>query len=162
MIKHIANLFLLGLLMGIIFISSCKTSEKNISKLTDTIKIQNNPVAQVDTDYYMTVHQMPEFQGGDINVFVKHLKKQIKYPAYAIKKNLQGLVVIQFGVDCYGKVQVFDVLKSSGSKTLDNEAKRVLSASPVWKPAIFDNIPVGKLYVLQFKFSAATRKIEIF
>jgi TonB family protein len=158
----INRLFQLPVLVFIGFIaifSSCKPS-KAITEV-DSNKPAQQTEALVDTDYYLTVQKMPEFQGGDINTFITYLQKQIKYPQAALNKKKQGLTAIQIGIDCYGKVNVLSILKSSGSKLLDNEAKRAILTSPKWNPAILDKKAVGKLYVLQFKFNATTRKIEI-
>jgi len=142
----------------IIVFSSCKPAKT----IVESEPTKPQPAESlVDTDYYLTVQKMPEFQGGDINTFISFIQKQIKYPQAALKKKKQGLTAIQFGVNCYGQVTVLSVLKSSGSTILDNEAKRAILTSPKWTPAKLDNKAVGKLYVLQFKFNATSRKIEI-
>ena len=150
-----------GLFVVLIFSQACSIFKSGKSSSADSLKMAQAQIALVDTEYFLVVEKMPEFQGGDINTFISYLKQNIKYPQAALNKKKQGMVAIQFGVDCYGSVQVFSVLKSSGTKLLDNEAKRAIKASPKWKPARLDNKSVGKLYVLQIKFNYATKKVEI-
>jgi protein TonB len=118
--------------------------------------------AAVDTEYYPVVETPAAFQKGDVQTFITtYLKKNIKYPPAALKKKQQGTAYVQFGIDCYGNVKVFSVMKSSGSKTLDNEAVRAIKSSPKWSPAKIKDMSVGQLFILQIKFNAVTRKIEI-
>jgi TonB family protein len=137
---------------------SCKVQQP--FQTQDTVKIEP-AVAVPDTEYYSMVEIPAKFNGGEIKTFITYLTKNIKYPAVALKKRQQGTVAIQFGVDCYGKVHIFSILKSSGVKALDKEASRAISASPVWVPASDKGRPVGQLFLLQIKFNAKTRKVEI-
>lgn len=57
----------------------------------------------------------------------------LKYPKYAVENGIQGRVLVDFIIDDTGKVQ--DVKVSRGvHETLDQEALRVVSASPKWRP----------------------------
>jgi len=101
------------------------------------------------------------FQQGGIEAFCQYVKTAAKFPASELNKKQKKSVFLQFGVDCYGNVKVFSVMKSSGSKALDNEAKRAVKSSPKWTPAKTGNKSVGKLYYLQVKFNVATKKVEV-
>jgi TonB family protein len=127
----------------------------------DSLYISNNNVATVDTEYYSVVEKVASFQNGDINTFMLYLKKNTRYPLNALKKKQQGTTVVQFGVDCYGSLKIFSVLKSSGIKILDDEAKRAINSSPKWVPAKIKNKSVGQLFMIQVKFNAKTKAIEI-
>jgi TonB family protein len=107
---------------------------------------------QVDTEYYATVEKPAMFQGGDIKAFDAFVKKNIKYPASALKKKQQGTAYLQFGVSPYGNVNYTYILKSSGSKLLDKEAIRVVHDSPKWIPAQNGNTYVGQLLVIPVEF----------
>lgn len=115
----------------------------------------------VDTEYYARVEIPAQFNGSDMNAFYAYLKKNIKYPVSALKKKQHGLTVVQFGVDWNGNVQVFSILKSSGFKILDDEVVRVLKTSPPWTPAKMKETKVGQLLMVQVKFNARTRSVEI-
>jgi TonB family protein len=57
----------------------------------------------------------------------------VKYPKYAVDNGIQGRVLVSFVVNEKGEVQ--DVKISRGVHTiLDDEAIRVVSASPKWRP----------------------------
>jgi len=119
------------------------------------------PESTVDTEYYATVETPARFQGNDINAFLTYLRKNIKYPVNALRKSQQGTVVVQFGVNWDGKVEVFSVLKSSGYKILDQEVVRAIGSSPAWEPAQHQKKRVGQLFTVQVSFHARTRKIEV-
>jgi TonB family protein len=154
--KHIR--FILPI-VAILFIIACST-QKPAPVAQEPVKETALPA--IDTEYYSMVETPATFNGGDINTFVAtHLKKNTKYPAAALKKRQQGTVVVQFGIDWNGKLNVFSVLKSSGVKTLDDEAVRALKTSPAWQPAKNKTQAVGQLFMLYFKFNAKTKKVEI-
>ena len=57
----------------------------------------------------------------------------VKYPKYAVDNGIQGRVLVSFVVNEKGEVQ--DVKISRGvHMVLDDEAIRVVSASPKWRP----------------------------
>ena len=58
----------------------------------------------------------------------------LKYPQYAIDNGIQGKVLVDFVIDEKGKVKDVKVLKGV-HPSLDDEAVKVVSASPDWKPA---------------------------
>jgi periplasmic protein TonB len=152
-------------LIVLVFIILITSQSCLVKKSTTVEQVDSSLVvpakAQVDTEYYSTVETQASFQNGDINTFITYLKKNTKYPATALKKKQQGTTAVQFGVDCYGSVKVFAVLKSSGFKVLDNEAVRAIKSSPKWSPAKIKEVSVGQLFLLQIKFNAKTRKVEI-
>ena len=93
--------------------------------------------------------QMPEFPGGD-NALMAFLQKNIKYPAKALKNNIQGVVLINFVVHTDGSIRKVKVSKGIGGGC-DEEALRVVKKMPKWKsgrqggknvPVYFD-IPVN-------------------
>ena len=77
----------------------------------------------------------PTFMGSsDPSVFMeKWVYQYLKYPKEAIEAGNQGRVIVDFVVDASGNVK--DVKVSRGvSPALDEEALRIVSASPKWKP----------------------------
>jgi len=158
------NLWIIALIcFGVLIIDiSCSLLKKDTtSKKDENSSAKTEIVAGVDTEYYSTVEKEAGFQNGNIKTFASYLKKNTKYPAAALKKNQQGTVVIQFGIDCYGSIKVFSTLKSSGFKLLDNEALRAINSSPKWNPAKIKDKSVGQLFILHVKFNLKTRSIEI-
>lgn len=81
---------------------------------------------------FMFAEQMPEFPGGD-NALMAFLQKNIKYPAKALKNNIQGVVMINFVVHTDGSIRKANVTKGIGGGC-DEEALRVIKKMPKWKP----------------------------
>ncbi|HTL09938.1 MAG TPA: energy transducer TonB, partial [Chitinophagaceae bacterium] len=65
--------------------------------------------------------------------WVKYLIKSVHYPPAALKKNLQGSVVVEFIIDRQGKVS--DVHAISGPEDRKAESIRVVKESGAWIPA---------------------------
>jgi TonB family protein len=70
------------------------------------------------------------------------------------EKGLQGTVEIVFIIKEDGQLDSMKVAKSAGI-TLDNEAIRVLSLMPNWKPAITKGKPIKMYYTLPITFALA-------
>lgn len=78
----------------------------------------------------------PTFLGSpDPRVFLKKwVYTYMKYPKVAVRNGIQGKVLVDFVINENGKVQ--DVKVSKGADPLlDEEAVRIVSSSPDWKPA---------------------------
>lgn len=73
------------------------------------------------------------FQGKSMDNFTKWCMSQIQYPEEAIAHNITGRVTLKFIIDTAGVVSDVKVLRSA-HPLLDNEAIRVVSASPAWDP----------------------------
>lgn len=85
-------------------------------------------------EVFMVAEQMPEFPGG-MKELLKFLQDNLKYPESAMKKNVQGRVIVQFVVEKDGTPTEFNVVRSV-DPDLDAEALRVLKTMPKWKPGM--------------------------
>jgi|GEM_PF-626765 len=81
-----------------------------------------------------------EFPGG-ASGFLQFLNENLKYPKSAVKKEIQGTVIVVFMVTKDGKVADLLVVHSV-DRRLDEEAVRVIRKAPRWEPAIQGGIPV--------------------
>ncbi len=63
----------------------------------------------------------------------KWVYQYLKYPKYAVENGIQGRVYVDFVIDESGNVKDVKVSRSVHT-ALDEEAVRVVSASPKWKP----------------------------
>lgn len=89
----------------------------------------------VGTVAWSEVDVKPQFLNSpDPRAFMeKWVYQYLKYPQYAVENGIQGRVLVDFVIDESGKVT--DVKVSRGVHTvLDDEAVRVVSASPKWRP----------------------------
>ncbi|AEW01150.1 hypothetical protein A4D02_32490 [Niastella koreensis] len=75
----------------------------------------------------------PDFPGG-MGAWISFIRRNLKYPAAAVKANIQGTVVVQFVVDLDGNVT--NIKTVSGPGELKQAAMNVIKKSPKWNPAV--------------------------
>ncbi len=81
---------------------------------------------------YQIVEEMPKFPGGDEAMF-KFIAENVKYPEKAKDEEISGRVFISFVIEKDGSVSNVKVLRGIGGGC-DEEAARVISSMPKWKP----------------------------
>jgi TonB family protein len=110
----------------------------------------SNLTSNSEDSVYNLVEKMPDFPGGDKAV-IQFLNQNMIYPAEAQKKNEQGRVIVQFVISKTGKVETAKVLRGV-SKSLDNEALRVINLLPNWTPGEQNGQKVAVLKVMPIVF----------
>lgn len=100
---------------------------------------------------YDQVEVKPEFPGG-MPALVKYLQENIKYPSAALAEKAQGKAFVRFVVEKDGSITNTEIIKSSGNIYLDNEALRVASNMPKWKPGMQHGKPVRVFFMLPVSF----------
>lgn len=76
-----------------------------------------------------------EYPGGPAQ-WLRFLNKTVRYPDEAVKKKIEGTVVVQFIVDEEGTPINIKVIRRV-NPLLDAEAVRVIAESKGWEPAIY-------------------------
>jgi TonB family protein len=115
------------------------------------------PVAAIpgaDTTRYgafTIVEKMPEFPGGT-NAMTRYLNANLRYPAEAGDSGVEGTVIVSFEVAANGSISHARVLRGIGGGC-DEEALRVISAMPDWRPGKQGGKPVRVLMNLPVRFS---------
>lgn len=94
--------------------------------------------------------KVAEFPGGN-DGWANFLTKQLKYPDFAIDKNIEGVVRVMFNVLVDGTIEEFEIL-SSPHESLSKEVLRLMKKSPKWEPAILYNKPVIYRHVQEVTF----------
>ena len=84
-------------------------------------------------EVFTKVDKTAEFPGG-AQGWSEYLQKNLKYPKKAIKKNIQGIVRVQFLVDKAGNISEAQALNDPGGG-LAEESVRIIANGPKWKPA---------------------------
>ncbi|GEO03485.1 hypothetical protein AAE02nite_11490 [Adhaeribacter aerolatus] len=109
------------------------------------------PAPTMPDKVFTFVEVQPQFPGGTtaLNEFIK---KNLQYPAEAVTRKVEGLVVVQFVVDTTGKIMEPKVVKSLDPK-LDEEALRVVKTMPEFQPARQNNRKVAFRYTMPFRFA---------
>ena len=107
----------------------------SVAKAQTTVSVKSDTSHRKPTDSTFTkVEIESEFPGG-AKAWNKYLSDNFTYPKAAVRKRIEGTVVVQFIVDRDGKVIDAEVVRSV-HPLLDREALRLIQESPKWKPAI--------------------------
>ena len=111
-----------------------------------------------DTPVFFIVEEMPEFPGGD-EALRKFIADNVKYPAVATQKGIQGKVFINFVVTKTGNVTNAKVARGV-DESLDQEAIRVVNLLPTWKPGKQKGQNVDVSYTIPINFVLEPSKIS--
>lgn len=112
------------------------------------VRAQTTPTpTQIDTSSktYTKVEIESEFPGGP-KAWFKFLSEHLVYPKKAIRKKIEGTVLLQFIVDKQGNIT--DLQALSGDPILQEAALKAMAESPKWVPAV-QNGRVVKSYKKQ-------------
>jgi protein TonB len=117
------------------FFLSLTLSAQQTPPLNPPAESSPNPIYMA-----MDVDKAPAFPGGQ-EAQNQFMVKNIKYPAEARNRGIQGVVVISFIVEKDGKITNITVLRNPGGGTAE-EAQRLVSAMPNWEPGLKNGQPV--------------------
>ena len=113
----------------------------------DYVEVEPEPEEE---EIFMVVEDAPEFPGGT-QALLDYLRKNIKYPPICRENGIQGRVLVSFVVNKDGAIVEPQVVKSV-NKQLDQEALRVISTMPNWKPGNQRGKPVRVKYTVPVNF----------
>lgn len=85
------------------------------------------------TTSYCNIESPPHFPGGN-EALNESIEKALKYPADALKQQVEGYVLLRFSVLTNGHIDEIEV-QHSLSPSCDEEAKRILRTLPRFIPA---------------------------
>jgi protein TonB len=122
-----------------------------VSDNIDSI-IYSPPVTEEieETEPFTFVEEPPMFPGGN-SALLKFIAENTVYPAEALENSIQGKVFIKFAVSADGSVKRLEITRSV-HPLLDEEAKRVVSTLPKWKPGKQNGKPVPVWYSVPVTF----------
>lgn len=123
------------------------------AKAQDFIPDDETKVARTDEKIFQSAETMPEFPGGDADMF-RWISRNIRYPEQAAKNNIQGRVTLQFVVEKDGSVGDVKIVRGVDPE-LDAEAVRVVKTLPKFKPATMNGEPVRVWYAFPIMFKLA-------
>ncbi|MBG6235163.1 TonB family protein [Pedobacter sp. CAN_A7] len=161
--------------LTLLFSSATLRNNEQVKELTESIPLeqplglaQNIAAAHSyssgirfsqDTVFAFTsIDQQPTFQGG-MDKFYEYLSKSVKYPKEAVAKNVQGKVFLSFIVEKNGELTNINVDRKLGAGT-DEEAVRVLEASPRWIPGKIAGKPVRVKYNIPISFALSKKNTD--
>jgi TonB family protein len=97
------------------------------------------------------VEIQPEFPGGE-ETRLKFLKNNMIYPKEAIEKGIEGTVYVEFMIEKDGSISNVKVARGGIGGGCDEEAVRVISMMPNWKPGKRGGEDVQTRYILPIHF----------
>lgn len=107
---------------------------------------------------YAEVDKAPQFMKNDVLGFSEQwIYKYLKYPEAAVRQGIRGRVMVAFIIEKDGSVTNVEVTHSV-DPLLDDEAVRVISASPKWKPGEMHGEKVRVKVVVPVYFELTKRK----
>ncbi|MGA1978004.1 MAG: energy transducer TonB [Bacteroidales bacterium] len=116
----------------------------------DSAMVVSGSVPEPNDEPVLWVPEPPEFPGGT-GALQKFIADNIIYPSEAIDINLQGKVIVKFAVLSDGSVSRIEVYRSI-NPLLDQEAVRVISIMPKWKPGKQNGVPVSVWFIVPVNF----------
>lgn len=123
--------------------------------LPDTTKIQPSRDSAYrnlpeDEKVFYAVDQMAEFPGGAAAMF-KFIQKNLRYPPNARRMGVEGNCFLKFIVGNDGAISNIKIVKGINDD-LNNEAIRIVSIFPNWKPGYQNGRAVKSQFVLPIPF----------
>ncbi|MCH5242533.1 MAG: energy transducer TonB [Muribaculaceae bacterium] len=103
-----------------------------------------------EEEIFDTVEEPAQFPGGQ-NALNRWISDNLQYPESAKKNDIQGRVIVKFVVEKDGSNTSAEIDRSV-DKDLDQEALRIVSIMPKWKPATIWGEPVRSYYKLTVTF----------
>lgn len=108
-------------------------------------------IEPIEEDNIVTVPDiLASFPGGE-KALINYLDEKVKYPSYAKRANIKGLVTIQFVVRNTGEITDITVVKGL-DPSCNAEAVRVVSQMPKWIPGEVNGEKVSSIYRLPIRF----------
>jgi protein TonB len=105
---------------------------------------------EVAEEIFTIVEDQPAPKGG-MAAFYEYVGKKLKYPAQARRMGIEGKVFVEFVVDKDGTITNVKAIKGIGAGC-DEEAIRVIQASPKWNPGKQRGRPVKVRMILPITF----------
>jgi TonB family protein len=139
-------LYVLALHVGLLFVVSVSQC---FAQRSDSLT--NEPV-------FTVVEKHPEFTGG-MRAFGEYLTANVHYPETARASRIEGKVFVNFIVRKDGRITDVGVLKGLGFGC-DEEAIRVISSMPNWKPGSQSGQPVNVKYNVVVPFSPGSLRAK--
>lgn len=107
--------------------------------------------ASQEDKIFTVVEEQPEFDGG-YDAMVNFIRQNLRYPAEARTKGIEGTVYVSFVVGKDGSVSEVKTIRGLSGQ-VDNEAMRVVSMFPNWVPGKQSGEAVNVRFVLPVKFN---------
>ncbi len=88
---------------------------------------------------------------GDENAFQDFVSQTVRYPERALNEKIEGAIYVVVNVSPTGLMQIV-AMKGHLGGGCEQEAMRVVSSMPCWKPALQNSEPVSCKVMIPIKF----------
>lgn len=98
------------------------------------------------------IEQKPLFNGDSANGFAIWLSENLVYPQAERQAGTEGRVILAFTIGTDGRLGDIEIVRSAGSKALDDAAVAAVSKSPAWTPGKVGGEPVAVRFSMPIVF----------
>jgi protein TonB len=126
------------------------TEDMKIEQLPDNVDVEDVVEDESAEEIFVIVEEQPHPIGG-MQSFYDYINSHIRYPSSARRMNIEGRVFVQFVVERDGSISQVQAIRGI-TESCDNEAIRVVSNAPAWKPGKQRGKPVRVKMVLPITF----------
>lgn len=144
--KCLSRLFLL---LFVVFMTNI-----SFSQITIPDNSGRRELNEVQEETFTVVEVQPSYPGGE-EAMMRYLAENIYYPQEARMSGIQGTVYVSFVVERDGSIVDVRVFKKIGGGC-DEEAIRVVSKMPKWKPGMQKGKAVRVQFNMPIKFTLAS------
>ena len=116
-----------------VLLAFCALFPPHAARSQDTAVQHTNPDTLHADGIFIKVEIESEFPGG-ARAWLQFLQDHLVFPKKAVRKRIEGTVLLQFIVDKYGNIS--DVQALSGDPLLIEAALKAMEQSPRWRPAM--------------------------
>ena len=146
---------------ALLLVSNIEAVARTVEKVMDASEATNTvPQDKPKEDQIFQICEVPPQYPGGVGECMKFLGSNIKYPAEAVAKKLEGRVIVQMIIEKDGSITNTKVVRSV-SPLLDQEALRVVGIMPRWNPGTQRGQAVRVQYTLPVMFSLNGKIDEI-
>ena len=107
-----------------------KSGKITVAKGTDNKDLK---IAKDNQGIYISTDVEPAFTGGE-SALENYVVRSIEYPQQAIDNSIEGIVNVKFEVDEKGNISNVSTVGNKIGYGLEEEAIKVVSDMPKWKP----------------------------
>ncbi|WP_440881260.1 energy transducer TonB [Tenacibaculum sp. C7A-26P2] len=132
--------------------------KRNIATISTKLLDANNDklINFTDIDFIPLFDQADRDSGRQYDNFNQkmqhHINKHFLYPKTALKRNIEGVVLVKFVIDKKGDVSRIQAISSEKNKSLQEEAKRIIRLLPKFIPGKHNNKSVDVLFNIPMEF----------
>ncbi len=126
--------------------------KKKVEVIVEAPPVAKYPKVKMDkSGVYEYSEISPEYPGGPAAI-ERYINNHINYPQHALNNNIQGKVNVSFVVNEYGQVNGAHIIGKGLGNGLNEEAVRVVSSLPNWKPGTVKGKPIKTKMTLPITF----------